>query len=412
MPITIVNPDTFDYYFFVQELVNGSFNGFDILPPGIILFYYLLEFFISKTIHITIIQNFISLFSCFFLIYAISLFNKKTTIYAAIAIAIYMMDSYSLLYDFALLTESLYRNTLIITSALLIIILNSKKKTYWLLFSISLILPPLFRSNGLYIYFLLLLMGFFIFINKYAKSYYLYLFIPIITLNFIWSIFNYSYEKRFFPGNPKRLSSRVEKIYVDTQNSANNNFLNKKITLFYKFTDFITKTRPQFYYTLLPDTYKRFYISDIIHKPYFRNDGTIPIDTDLRKFVYKEFYVEKNKYEKVVSDFNVKTSKNFWLKLFHFYYKFHSFVFNSYFILLLFFISYFFSAWKYVKSRFSNNTAFLIFTIGNIHFLAILSLSIFGWYQSRYIYVSEFIVYLTIALSPILFSKNIADAPK
>ena len=126
MPLPTIGPDTFDYYFVVQELMNGTFSGFGILPPGLILFYYFLEFFITKTIHIIIIQNIITLFSCLFLIYTIYRFYKNIAILATVAISIYIMESYSLLYDFALLTESLYRNSLIIISGMLIIILNSK----------------------------------------------------------------------------------------------------------------------------------------------------------------------------------------------------------------------------------------------------------------------------------------------
>jgi len=413
MPLPTIGPDTFDYYFVVQELMNGTFSGFGILPPGLILFYYFLEFFITKTIHIIIIQNIITLFSCFFLIYTIYRFYKNIAILATAAISIYIMESYSLLYDFALLTESLYRNSLIIISGMLIIILNSTKKKYWLLFSLFLIFPPLIRSNGLYIYFFLFFITFFLITNKYPKKYFFYLFTPILFLNLVWSTINFSYEKIFCPGNPQRFNSIITKEQPNSKNLVKKKSIKNKIPVLVDYSTSIVYTRRHFYYRYLPDVYENFYISNQIHdKNFKRSDWKLPIDDSLRKLVYKEFYSEQNKYIDVISYFSFNNTKNFWLKLYNLYYMFYGVIINNKIVLLLFFTTYLFSIWKYIKSNFKNNIAFLILLISNIHIFAILSLTVFGWYLTRYICVTEFTIFLTIALSPILFSKNIADAPK
>ena len=410
MPIPIISPDTFDYYSVVREMMNGTFKGFGISPPGLSIFFLVMEFICTKTFYILIIQNLISFSVCIFFISVISKFYKKLAIPVAIALSIYMMDSYSLRFDFSFLTESLYRNSLIGVAGLMILILNSQKKIYWIIFSVFLIFPPLFRSNGLYIYFLLLFILIFLLVNKFSLKHYLLLFFPIVILNIGWSAFNYSTENRFFPGNPGRLNSVIHKIYSDNSKpvakSATLESIKSKATLFVEFSTYVSHDRPQFYYTILVDAYKQFYVSDIIHDTaYKRSDWTLPVDTPLRKLTLKEFYTEPNKYAGVISDFEQASSHSLWLKTFNVYYKVHSFLFNNFIWILLFIAIYFISLLQLIRSRFKNKNAFLLFCLVNIHFLAILSLTFFGWFQERYIQVSEFVVYLTIALSPLLFNK-------
>ena len=215
MPIPIVSPDTFDYYSVVREMMNGSFKGFGLLPPGFIIFLYAMEVIFTRTFYILLIQNLLSFSVCIFFISVVSKYYKKSAIPVAIELSIYMMDSYSQRFDFSFLTESLYRNSLIILAGLMILILNSHRKIYWIIFSVFLIFPPLFRSNGLYIYFLLLFVLIFLLTNKFTLKHYLLLFLPIVILNIGWSAFNYSTENRFFPGNPGRLNSVINIMYGD-----------------------------------------------------------------------------------------------------------------------------------------------------------------------------------------------------
>ena len=251
MPIPCFEPDTFDYYAIVRDLIQGSFKGFGILPPGYILFLFLMELLFKKTIYILIIQNLISLTACLFLIAVISKYYKKVVIPAAIAMVIYMMDSYTLWYDFTFLTESLYRNSLIIISGFVVLLLNTNKGKYWIIFSVLLLFPPLIRPNGLYIYFLLLLFMIYMFMNKYAFKYYLYLLIPFLILNIAWSEYNYKTEGKFLPGNPKRIKSIINEAVSLPNASTNNNqninqFISEKTNVFCDLVTFFAQGRPQF----------------------------------------------------------------------------------------------------------------------------------------------------------------------
>lgn len=410
MPMPLIYPDAFDYYSVVQSMVNGTFKGFGILPPGYILFLYIMEKMFSSTFNILLAQNLISLIICLILTYIITKKYKKVAIYTALALSFYIMDSDSMRADFSFYPEALYRNSLLIITALLISVLNSKRILKWIFFSVALIIPALFRSNGLYIYFLPVLIIIYMLINKFEFKYYVALLTPFIVLNLCWCVFNFSSEGYFFPGNPGRLSKRVSVIMADEQpdiSPINKSKQPGKLSLFWAFSSNFASDRPQFYYTYLKDNYQNFYVYDIIHDPnYLMNDWTTPIDTSLRRMVYKEYYTTPNIYKNIITEFNIKTSNNIWLKAYHIYYKFHSLLINNYIWLVLYVVLYIISFIRLIKSRLKNKNAFIYFSICSIHYLAILSLTVFGWFQARYIQVSEFIVYLTVALAPLLFIKQ------
>lgn len=430
MPLPVIYPDSFMMYSVASDILHNKFVGFGILPSGYILFIVITELLHFNIYTILVVQSAISFFVCMLLIYSVNKFYRRSVIFVSLALSVYMADSTSLWCDVALLTESFYRNSFIVIIAFLIIAINSEKKYHWIIFSISLIFPALIRSNGLFIYFILPVLILYFYYNHKRTGYWLCLLIPVLLLNIAWSAFNYYYEGFFFPGNPGRIkitnNLTVEDIKKDPLASAKD-----KSYLLLQLGNNSTEERPDFYFSILPELEKKYYKEDAVHntanyywpkkgektsfKEFFCKDNTFKNTEkyceerpgkEQEIMVYKEYYTYENPYKENSGKFDLASTNNVWLILWHYYYKFHTYIFNSYLWITLFAVLYLLSAWKTIKSRLGDSAAFVIFCIGSIYFMALISLSIFGWYQSRYIQVSEFIIYLLAAFIPVLFSRT------
>ncbi len=411
-PIPEFGPDTFDYFYYVDQLNKGKLPSFDFLPPGFIVFSYLIGLISNKIIALVYFQNFIILLASILLVYVINKYYKNISLVTSFAISIYLMSSYTIRYDTALLPESLYSSSLILVTALFIWSLNTKKIIVWLLFSVSLIFPALIRSNGIYIYFLFFLVLLFMLINRYNLKYYLYFIIPFLFINFLWATYNYYKSNGFFIGNAKRIDiviNRENKLRIyKNENGINNHYFKNKFINIKEYLINISYSHPQFYYTFIKDRYRRLYIEDIIHKNEYKMfDWSTNINDDLKKLVYREYY-SNNKYKGNINKINVANKNlNLWLLLYHIYYKINDIIFLNLLWIIIFLILFIYSGYKCIKYRFKNKDTFLIFSIGLIYLLSILIVTFFhSAIQSRYVSVTEFIIYLYVSFFFILLFNN------
>jgi len=417
MPLPGIEFDTFTYYLMVEKMQNGNFYGFNMLPPGFIIFLFITGILCNTLISIIIIQNIISFLMCILLITVIYKFYNKILLFVTVILSIYMMDSYILREDFTILTESLYRNSLIFIVVLFIWALNTKNKFVWITLSISLIFPPSFRCNGMYIYFIIVLLIIFMIVNQYEKKYYFFLIIPFFALNLIWSTFNYKSEGYFLPGNPVYIPVLSKAIMPPADNLKNirhdrPSYLAGKFNLFFYLTTYAAERKPSFYYTHIKDVYNSYFIKNIPKDTslicYEWNDSiyyaAVPVSMSLRKLVFKDYYnIEKNeRYKKNIIYFNPSYISNIWLYSYHLFYKFYCIFFNNLIWLFAYFSLLIYSVIRLIKDKLRNKEAFIFFTVAMIHFLSLLLLTFVTGYQARYIQVSEFIIYLTVVLLPFI----------
>ncbi len=429
MPLPIITFDGFMMYSVAYDILHGNFIGFGIYPPGYILFIVLTEILNFNLYTILFIQSMVSFLSCLFLIYATYKYYRKLAIYASIALSVYMIDSATLWSDISLLTEPFYRDSIILIIALLIIALNSQKRITWIYFSLSLSLPSIFRPNGMYIYFIIPILIIYFYLNHKKFQYYLLLIAPIFFLNIAWSVFNYSSEGFFSPGNPGRLKIMNE-ITITEIKSNPSTAIKEKCKLFTQLVSCFADQRADFYFSILPELDKKYYKEDIIHNTatYYWPKSTapgfseiwysnnilrnttkyfmIPPSKDIEKMIYKEYYTYSNPYKDYSERFVLEKTHNNWLLLWHYYYLFHGYFFNNFIWLILFTTTFLYVSYNLIKSRMRDNIFVFLFILCLIYIMAIFSLAIFGWLHLRYIQVNEFVVYLTIAFLPLLFKKN------
>ena len=207
MPLVSFEIDIYDYWYFVEIMNSGQLPKFDVIPGGFPIFLYLIGLISNKAITVAIIQNLITLFSSLFLIIAINRFYKEIGIFAAIAIIIFVNGRWNIQFDNSYNPESIYVNSIVVIIGLLLFAIHTNKKTWWVLLSFSLILPAIIRSNGIFVYFLVLCSMTYFIANKYRLNSYLCLILPFLFTNLLWASYNYYTTDIFMISNPTRIKN-------------------------------------------------------------------------------------------------------------------------------------------------------------------------------------------------------------
>jgi hypothetical protein len=435
-PIPGFAADTYIYFLEIHKLENGILPTFDWLPQGFPFVAYLIGLISHKILAIIYGQNIIRFLCSVFLIKVIDRHYSWVSILSSLSLSIHIMDSTTILFDTSLTTESLYSSILILICALLISALNSGNKYSWILFSSVLILPALFRSNGLYIYFIPLWIILFILVNNYPKKYYLYIILPFIIANLAWSSYNYLADKKFNIGYIHRINNsflpnlKNLKIKTGVLNQAlqkNNQTKPEKQSFIYQrsnfFKEYLTnlatdtgKFKKPFYYATTQYRYRFLYVEKWLNDTSYAkfpsdtlgSNYRIPVSLSFKKFIYREYFdIENDPYRNIISQFDWGNKTNLWLKLYQFYYVICVKIFWNMFWVAGFIIVLCYSLFLTLRSKFKNKNSFIILTICLIHFLALIIVSVGNnRVLTRYISVSEFIDYLVLFLIPVLFKKD------
>ena len=325
------------------------------------------------------------------------------------------MDSYTISYDTTFYTESFYTNILVLICSLLIWALNSKNKIAWIILSISLIIPPLIRPNGIYIYFMLFYLLLYFTFNRFPFKRYLTLLAPFILLNILWAGYNFHTTGYFTVGSLTRItryySSNKKEISTNNlQTPAKNNSVLKNLiktkgkVIKIQFTN-ISISKWQFYYHDIPTRYSNLYTEDLIHdtnvlKRWCTNDYLMPLRESGRILMFKDFYYKGNVYKDVMKNFdNNHKSANLWVMLYHVYFYIHEKIFWNIAWLFMFFIILITTSLILIKEKLRNKDAFLINSLCLIHFLSVIVISAHDNPLRRYVHVTEFIYYIV----PVLF---------
>jgi hypothetical protein len=438
--------DVFDYSYFVQKLNDGTLPKFDVVPGGYPVFCYLVGLISNKTITIIIIQNVLSFSSVIFLLYAINRFYPKLAIPAAVIMAIFLCESFTIRYDNSLNPESIYVSSIITVIGLFIYAIEAKNKSSIILFSSSLILPALIRPNGIFIYFLLLFVLSFFLKTKPKSGLFKLLLIPFITLNLLWATYNYStagifmigYPTRvlnIFDNNPKRLYQLIEEdtlasfkpATVKKPTSPSHNI----ILSFYKNLNVYSTKKSPYYYSFLSEKYHDMYISEKVFKNYTAFDGALPVSEKFKKATLQEYYrsipYQLNSRcfsfyspmnESVTAGMNFSEvrlkSCNDWLFINFIIHLLYEKIYYSYLWLVVFISTFCLSLVVCVKKGCFNNLAFISLSLFFIHFVSLIVITLFHGYSQqsaiRYEYTTSYLVLLAPMFSMYyiinLFSKK------
>lgn len=421
-PIPEFGPDSFEYFGYVNLLNKSNLINFTIIPPGYPLFLYSIGLFSNKIITVIYIQNLLSLLTALMLVIIVYRYYKNIAIYVSIALSIFYLDSFALALDSTLYTESVYTSILIIICGLLIWAINSNKKVSWLLLSGFLVVPALIRPNGIFIYFVLIYLIVYFIFNKYPKVQYLYLIIPFLLLNTIWSAYNYQSAGVFFTGSPKRIQSyyqnnqaninKLIKENKDEQPGIIKYIIKVKLPVFKEYITNINKSYWHFYYHTIPTRYHNLYKEDLIHNKevlayWCRGDTMTAFRETGRLLMFKEFYNKGDVYKDEIKHFDKDNkTNNLWVFLYHIYYYIHEKIFRNLLWLFLYFSILIVSSFLIIKNKFRDKELIIINIICLIHLISVVVICTHDVPWRRYVYVTEFVYYLVPALSILLLQNR------
>jgi hypothetical protein len=138
----------------------------------------------------------------------------------------------------------------------------------------------------------------------------------------------------------------------------------------------------------------------------------VPVNLYLRQFVYKEFYSAPDKFSGVYLHLRERNSlRGIWLAAYHAWYKFDELLLRNRLLFVLFVIVVIYSTAKLAASGFADPVCLLVSVLGSLHLLGILVVAlVHPAVQLRYTHVSEFVVYVVFALSPLLVKNRFKNA--
>jgi len=250
----------------------------------------------------------------------------------------------------------------------------------------------------------------------------MYLLLPLLSLNIIWSIYNYKTLDVFIPGNPERISATLgftppienypKRFPGDTADYTNS----RKGTLWDCFTIF-THPFHNFYYRTILDRHQ--FYTDSIHQGWYYNiinhgevyikylhEDSIRVHSDtgsfFKRYIYKENYdptkvLANSTYLNEVYDYKRTDGVLYDNFLYGYFvlYLIDSHIFRNIIWVVLFLLLFVVDIYLLLNSRFKNKVYFIIATICLLHLTNVLVL----WkvnIRSIYFFPTELIYYLPI----------------
>lgn len=117
-PSVHTSQDTPGYLEVVTSIREGHWPHFIYRTPGYPLFFWFVTLFTNRWMAVVCAQNLLSYASSLFLVYSVRCYRPSLALPAALAMCGFLGSSQVVLYDVALLSESLYTTTIIVSVAL------------------------------------------------------------------------------------------------------------------------------------------------------------------------------------------------------------------------------------------------------------------------------------------------------
>jgi len=143
--------DTLWYLDIVNAIKADLWPNLQYRPPGYPLFFWFITLFTDRWIAIVFAQNLLSYASCLFLVYSVRRYRSSLALPATLALCGFLGSSQVVLYDIALLSDSLYASCLITVVALLFLAFREFDPFTLVMASTAMALSILVRSAGEYL---------------------------------------------------------------------------------------------------------------------------------------------------------------------------------------------------------------------------------------------------------------------
>ncbi|MBS1517300.1 MAG: glycosyltransferase family 39 protein [Bacteroidetes bacterium] len=191
-PVNVLSNDTASYISAAVSILNSGTPLFDIRTPGYPVFLSLVWTFSESIFASSVIQIAFSFLTGILCIYIFSRIYSKYTFLFACFLTVYMTSSYFLILEPAVLTESLFTNSLLIFTLLMILSFKKDRNIYWILLSVSTAVVILIRPAGLFLAGTLILILIYFIFKKYSPSKFVSLVIPFAVIITGLCTYNYS----------------------------------------------------------------------------------------------------------------------------------------------------------------------------------------------------------------------------
>ena len=221
-----IDGDTFEYFEYAYDIKNGILPDFSVIPPLYSVFLFLLSSLGISLYGFVVFKVLLAFLGYAFLFTQLKKTNVLPVWSLLLFIIIVSSSSFNLQLETAFMTESLYKPILLFFIGLIIRLYNNPTlKSNYILIPLFAVVAALVRSNGMYLYFFVVLIIGFLFFFKRKKYWKQFILITstFVILNGAWSIFNYaSYGTPLF-GNTYRIKVILGNIINNTRHNHNGN---------------------------------------------------------------------------------------------------------------------------------------------------------------------------------------------
>jgi hypothetical protein len=200
-PIVDIEQDSGSYLTLVNLLRGHYWLYFDVRTPGYPLMVWPFTYLPDPWLVIVYSQNFLSLLSSTLLVYGVFRLRPALALPASMAMAAFVAGSQVVMYDTAILSESLYTSTIIFTVAFLILAFARAKPAYFILSSSTMAYSIMVRPAGMYFIVIYALVLAYLLWNRYRRRLLLAYLIPFPAILLLLCSYNY-YTLRSFLISP------------------------------------------------------------------------------------------------------------------------------------------------------------------------------------------------------------------
>ena len=395
-PYPEIYPDSFDYYYLSSLILDSNYKAISLLPydfpMGYPIFLAFMELFAKNLNTVIAFQIFIKYIACLLFIISINKYEPKLTLVLTIALCFYVLDGWTLRFDTTILTESLFTSSIIIFSAILFWVLdniNSKRRI--LLLSLFTIVPIFIRSNGIFVYAIIVFLALFFIIKKVKVINYFYLFTPILIINLFFAYFTFEYTDGIgFPGNYFRLKKTFSStlINLNSKISFSDSYFLKNLLVYSRMPD-----SDYFFHDKIIQRYKRLVTEFNKDNINYMFDNKLIIPENIKALVYKEFYYKQ--LNKPSPEEIIKKSIPLWI--FKGFIKTYNLFIRNIAFFLIFIIASFVILYLILFNKNKSHSLIFLFYISTLYLSNLIFIS---YYSSkvftRYVLIFDFAVYIVV----------------
>ncbi len=200
-PVVDIEVDSGSYLTLVALLRGHYWLYFDIRTPGYPLFVWPFTYIPNHWLIIVIFQCLLTLTASAFLVLGIYRLRSTLALPASIAMGAFLAGSQVVMYDTAILSESLYTSVIIFSVAFLILGLTRPSPTFLILSSAAMAYAILIRPAGMYLIVIYLLVLIYLLWNRYRLKIVISYFTPFPAILLLLCSYNY-YTIRSFLISP------------------------------------------------------------------------------------------------------------------------------------------------------------------------------------------------------------------